>query len=95
MLQASVTDELLEKIRCRSKPERHAIGEAMNRVLGAWGHPHHHAGIGIRRLTRTIYECRIGRDERLAFVFIATTPALVFFFLGNHDEMRKLLRSNK
>jgi len=77
-----------------SKVERQAIGDAMNRVLDAWGSPHMHAGIGIRRLTKTIFECRVGLDDRLAFVFFATPPELVFFFLGNHNEIRKLIRAN-
>ena len=64
----------------------------MNRVLEAWGHPHVHAGIGIRRLTKTIYECRVGLDDRLAFVVVVVQHELVFFFLGNHDEIRRLIR---
>lgn len=67
----------------------------MNRALAAWGNPHGHSGISIRRLTKTIYECRVGLDERLAFVFVVTPPELVFFFLGNHDEVQKLIRSKK
>ena len=77
----------------QTKAERNLIGEAMNAVLASWGQPHQHSGIGIRRLSKTIYECRLGLDERLAFVFIATPPELVFFFLGNHDAIRKLIRS--
>jgi hypothetical protein len=83
---------LLEQIRSRSKRERRDIGAAMNRVLEAWGDPHAHEGIGIRRLTKTIYECRVGLDERLAFVVVVTEHELVFFFLGNHDEIRRLIR---
>lgn len=65
----------------------------MNAVIAAWGKPHRHSGIGIRRLTRTVFECRVGLDERLAFVFIATPPELVFFFLGSHNEIQHLIRS--
>jgi len=65
----------------------------MNAVREAWGRPHRHSGTGIRRLSRTVFECRIGLDQRLAFVFIATPPELVFFFLGTHDEIQSLLRS--
>jgi hypothetical protein len=94
-LKARVTDELLEILRSKSKSERQETGDAINRVLECWGRPHGHSGIGIRRLTKTIYECRVGLDDRLAFVFIATPPVLVFFFLGNHDEIQKLIRSNR
>lgn len=92
-MNARVTEDLLEKIRSKTKSERQEIGDAINRVLESWGRPHTHSGIGIRRLTKTIFECRIGLDERLAFVFIATPPELVFFFIGNHDEIQKLIRS--
>ena len=92
-MQAKVADDLLEQLRKCSKGERKLIGEAMNAVVQSWGRPHLHSGIGIRRLTKTIYECRVGLDDRLAFVFIATPPELVFFYLGNHDEIQKLIRS--
>ena len=92
-LRVRVGDELLEDLLHRSKEERKVIGEAMNAVLAGWGKPHVHSGIGIRRLTKTIYECRVGLDQRLAFVFIATPPELVFFFIGNHDEIQKMVRS--
>lgn len=92
-MKATVTDDLLEQIRLMSKPMRQEIGVAINRALENWGRPHVHSGIGIRRLTKTIFECRVGLDDRLAFVFIATPPELVFFFIGNHDEIQKLIRS--
>lgn len=94
-MKARVTDDLLEILRSKSKPERQAIGDAIQQVLENWGRPHGHSGIGIRRLTRTIFECRVGLDDRLAFLFIATPPELVFFFLGNHDGIQKLIRSQR
>ena len=92
-MKARVTDELLEILRSKSKSERQEIGDAINQVLESWGRPHVRSGIGIRRLTKTIFECRVDLDDRLAFVFIATPPELVFFFIGNHDEIQKLIRS--
>jgi hypothetical protein len=77
-LKARVTEELLEQIRSKSKSERQEIGDAFNQVLESWGRPHGHSGIGIRRLTKTIFECRVGLDDRLAFLFIATPTELVF-----------------
>ena len=67
----------------------------MNAVVTTWGRPHLHSGSGIRRLTKSLFECRVGLDERLAFVFIATPPELVFFIIGNHDEIQRLIRSQK
>lgn len=94
-LRAKVTEELLEQLRSRTKAERREIGKAMNLVIAGWGKPHVHSGIGIRRLTKTIFECRVGLDDRLAFVFVATPPELQFFFLGNHDEIQKLIRGSR
>ena len=94
-MKATVTEDLLELIRLRPKAQRREIGAAINSVVESWGHPHIHAGIGIRRLTKTIFECRVGLDDRLAFMFIATPAELVFFFIGNHDEIRKLIRTRR
>ncbi len=94
-MKARVTDDLLEILRSKSKAERLEIGDAINRVIESWGRPHMHSGIGIRRFTKTIFECRVVLDDRLAFVFIAIPPELVFFFIGNHDEIQKLIRSNR
>jgi hypothetical protein len=92
-LQARIEDELLEQLRKRTKAEHKLVGEAIDAVIASWGQPYQHSGIGIRRLTKTIYECRLGLDERLAFLVFATPPELVFFFLGNHDEIKKLIQS--
>ncbi len=94
-MKAGVTEDLLKQIRSRSISERQEIGDAINQVLESWGGPHAHSGIGIRRLTKTIFECRVGLDDRLAFVFMASPPELVFFFIGNHAEIQKLIRSNR
>ncbi|MFZ2276446.1 MAG: hypothetical protein WAW39_01555 [Prosthecobacter sp.] len=95
MLRARVTADLLDQLRQRTKADRKVIGEAMNSVLAAWGHPHLHSGISIRRLTKNIFECRVGLEERLAFVFVTTPPELVFFFIGKHDEVQQLICSQR
>lgn len=84
---------MLEQRRARSKADRRIIGEAMNAVVAAWGRPHLHSGLSVRRLTKTVFESRVGLDDRLAFVFFAKPPELVFFFLGDHDGIRSLIRS--
>jgi mRNA-degrading endonuclease YafQ of YafQ-DinJ toxin-antitoxin module len=59
----------------------------MQNVLGQ---PHQHSGIGIRRLSAGLLECRVGLDLRL--VFEATPDGLLFHFAGNHDEVRKFIK---
>jgi hypothetical protein len=92
-LRTSLGSNLHTQLRARSKAERTVVGEAINAVVAAWGNPHLHSGIGIRRLTKNLFEARGGLDERLAFIFIATPPELRFVFLGDHDEIQKLIRS--
>jgi hypothetical protein len=77
------------------KEERREIGEAMNHMMDGWGKPHVHSGIGIRRLTPTIYECHVGLHQRQPFLFLSTPPELEFFFLGDHNEIQKLIRANR
>ena len=90
-----VTEELLEQLRRLSKEERKEVGEAMNTVQASWGQPHAHAGISIRRLTKSVFECRVGLDQRLAFLFITTPPELVFFFIGNHELTMRSRKSRE
>ena len=61
-MRVRVADGLLKQLRRCSKAERKVIGAAMNAVLAAWGRPHLHSAAGIRRLSRTVFECRIGLE---------------------------------
>jgi hypothetical protein len=70
--------------------ERVAAVLALLDLGAAFGNPHIHSGIGIRKLTRGIFECRASLTER--FIFQEATDALVVVFLGNHDEVRQWLR---
>jgi hypothetical protein len=70
--------------------ERVAAVLALLELGLAFGNPHVHSGIGIRKLIGHIFECRAGLTQR--FVFRETTDALVVVFLGNHDEGRRWLR---
>ena len=67
----------------------------MNAALAVWGKPHLHKGVGIRQLTSTIYECRVDIATRLAFLVEVREHELVFFFIGNHEEIQNLIKSVK
>ena len=67
-----------------------AVFAALQTVATAWGQPHLHAGIGIRRLKRNWFECRAGLPVRL--VFAASPGRLIFHFAGNHDEVRRFAK---
>ena len=67
--------------------------KALADVQKAFGDPHSHSGISIRRLHEDIFECRAGVDLRL--LFRASKGMLEFFFAGDHDAVRRLIRSFK
>jgi len=66
------------------------VEEALRVLPDCFGQPHVHAGISIRRLRGNIFECRAGLKIRL--LFRASAPALEVFFVGSHDEVRRVIR---
>ena len=63
---------------------------ALLEFLSAFGRPHVHAGLGIRKLAPHVFECRAGL--RLRLVIRDKPEALEAQFLGTHDEIRRLKR---
>lgn len=72
--------------------ERRRIGEAFAAAQASIGQPHLHRGTGLRKLHEDYYEVRIGLVQRL--VFENTGVALVFEFLGNHDDVKRFLKGS-
>jgi mRNA-degrading endonuclease RelE of RelBE toxin-antitoxin system len=66
------------------------VEEALRVLPECFGQPHLHAGISIRRMKKNIFECRAGLKLRL--LFRANEQALEIFFVGNHDDVRRLIR---
>ena len=59
-------------------------------LVDGFGQPHVHSGLGIRKLATKLFECCGNRDLR--FIFQDSGEELFISFLGNHDEIRALLR---
>jgi hypothetical protein len=80
-----------KSMRGKSTAERKIIGQAINAACDAWGHPHLHAGTGIRRLRGNFFECRSGLKTRLVFEWM--DEGMLYFHLeGNHDEIHRFLK---
>jgi hypothetical protein len=58
---------------------------AMQAAAQAFGHPHLHSGIGLRRIGRHL-ECRDALNYRL--LFMRDGEILLFIFYGTHDQVR-------
>lgn len=78
-------------LRGSSDAELERVERTCRLAESAFGHPHKHAGVGLRRLARHVFECRSGLDRRL--VFRRERDALIFDFAGNHDEIQAYLRN--
>jgi len=66
---------------------------ALCELTESFGRPHVHSGLGIRKLGEKLFECRA--DLALRFIFQDRPSDLFVSFLGNHDEIRALLKSGK
>lgn len=69
------------------------VSVALKLVLEGFGNPHAHAGLAIRKLRKSLYECRTGLAWRL--IFVAHKGALIFDFAGDRDEVPSYLRNKR
>jgi len=83
-------DRFRQIVRSYPKPRRAEIVRAIDRLQESLGHPHQHAGLGIRKLARTYFEMRVGLELRLVFKIERNT--IIFTFAGTHGEIRKFLK---
>jgi len=72
--------------------DRLAVNGALVAVLESWGNPHAHRGTGIRKLGADLFECRAGLRLRLLYRVEKPEQELVFFEVGNHDDIRRILK---
>lgn len=83
------TPRFLKSIPANRRAE---VLETMKAAGMAYGHPHLHAGVGLRRI-RPFMECRCGLDLRL--IFQREGPTLVFHLCGTHDEVESFLKNQR
>jgi mRNA-degrading endonuclease RelE of RelBE toxin-antitoxin system len=86
-----IRPDLLKAIRAMPTADRKAVGERIAEAQRHLGQPHLHRGVGLRKLRDDWYEIRVGLKLRL--VFENTPDALVFEFLGDHDDVRHFLKN--
>ena len=86
----SIDPGVIRRLRELPKSERVECLLALCDLMDGFGKPHMHTGLGIRKLGGKLFECRGNRALR--FIFQDRGGELFVSFLGNHDEMRTLLR---
>ena len=67
--------------------------ETLRKVQAAFGQPHVHSGLSIRKIAPDVFECRT--DLKLRLVFSAEKGILSFDFAGDHDEVQNYLRGKR
>ena len=87
----SLDPGVLKRLKKLEKRDRIECLLALVELADAFGQPHSHSGIGIRKLSDCLFECRA--NLTLRFLFENRSEDLFVFFLGNHTEVQKLLRS--
>lgn len=88
-----VKPSVFARLALLPRSDRDTCWDALLQLAETFGHPHVHSGIGIRKLGRSLFECRGNRDLR--FLFLDLHDSIEVRFLGNHDEIRKELRSGQ
>jgi hypothetical protein len=77
----------------RSDDELIEINQRIMELVQAFGKPHEHAGLGVRRLEGNAFEFRISRGLRVIFLFLKPLT-LRMIMVGNHDDVRAWCKEN-
>lgn len=89
----SIAPDVLRRLKALPKGEKTECLLALCEVVESFGRPHVHTGLGIRKLGVRLFECR--GSLGLRFIFQDRATDLFVSFLGDHDEIRALLRSGR
>jgi hypothetical protein len=86
--------ERIRKTADKLPPEvRDGAAAAIAKVGAAFGDPHRHSGLGLRKLARRSYEIRVRRQWRVVFIHDGET--LIAFDIMDHDEVSLWLRGQR
>ena len=89
----SIDPAVMQRLQRLPKSERVECLLALCDLADTFGRPHTHSGLGIRKLGSKLFECR--GNITLRFIFQDRPADFFVSFLGNHDEIKALLRSGK
>ena len=88
-----ITAAVFERLETLVRAERAECLLALHELRKAFGQPHVHSGLGIRKLRTHTFECRA--NLALRFLFQNRADCLYVFALADHDEVRRLLKSGQ
>ena len=89
----TIDPAVIRQLRELPKKEKVDCLLALSDLSAVFGQPHSHSGLGVRKLGNKLFECR--GSLALRFVFQDRLTDLFVSFLGDHDEVKALLRNGK
>lgn len=72
---------------------RESANKAITEVAAAFGDPHQHRGLGLRKLAGRSYEIRVRLHWRV--VFIQEDDALIAYDIMDHDEVSRWVKNQQ
>ena len=86
--------ERIRKTADKLSPDlREKVSRAIAAVSNAFGDPHQHSGLGLRKLARRSYEVRAHLQWRVVFVYDGQD--LIAYDVMNHNEVALWLRGQR
>ena len=79
--------------KLRTEAELVEIHNRLQVLKTGFGKPHVHAGIGVRRLRKELFEFRAGLNIRVVF-WLVKPRTLRLAMCGNHDDVRTWIRTD-
>ena len=87
----TIDPAVIRRLRELPKTEKAQCLLALCELTEVFGQPHIHSGLAIRKLGNRLFECR--GSLALRFIFQVRPTDFFVSFLGNHDEIKALLKS--
>jgi hypothetical protein len=84
---------VFERLGRLTRSERAECLLALHDLREAFGRPHQHTGLSIRKLRAKTFECRA--NIKLRYLFENRPECLYVFALADHDEVQRMLRSGR
>jgi hypothetical protein len=86
--------ERIQKTAGKLPPEvREKAAKVIGEVGAAFGDPHRHRGLGLRKLARRSYEIRVHLQWRVVFLHEGKT--LIAYDVMSHDEVSLWLKGQR
>lgn len=93
MITVLLSDRIRKTAQTLPPDLRDKAAATLSRVAAAFGDPHRHSGLGLRKLARRSYEVRVHLQWRI--VLIHEDSVLIAYDIMNHDDVARWLRGQR